>query len=109
MALIRFSGTVTAVRNDDSRFFRINNRPVVAYMAMNLAQGDEVTVVAREAAEPIIEALRNESTNVTYAPSESEPHLDKGGIIAGILLIPAVGIGFFILWATWRKYRLEAG
>src|SRR5262245_14997634 len=111
--LITFSGVVSGLKEDTSipytARFRIDNRPVICYMRANIVNGDRVKVAAFDAPEARIEALRNEVTKVYYGPAEVEPKLSIWGIIFGILTIPCIGVGFFIIWMTIDSYRGQFG
>jgi len=108
--LITLSGRVNGLKegNDGGIYmvrFRIDDRPLVCYLQANLIDGDMLKVVAEDGAEPIIVALRNEKTKVYYGPPQPEPKLNIFMIIFGIITIPLVGVGFFILWMAWDSYR----
>ena len=88
--------------------FRIDNRPLVCYMQPNIVDGDPVKVVIDDKPEATVIALRNESTKIYYGPGATEnPKLSIGMILIGVLLIPCVGVGLFIIWMAWDKYQGE--
>lgn len=110
MKLIVLSGKVSGVKEDMNGAcgtvrFRIDNRPVTTAISVNVMEGDMVTVVADDGTEPIVFALRNESTKVVYQPDEPKPaRIPFVMIFSGVLLL-AFLVGFLLLWMAWMKYQ----
>lgn len=111
--LITISGQVSGLKEEGGGIytvrFRIDNRPVVCYMKANIVNGDILKVIIPDEPEPTVVALRNESTKLYYGPPEVKPKFSVGGLIFGILTIPLIGVGFFIIWMTIDGYRGQFG
>jgi hypothetical protein len=111
MKWITFSGKVTGVTETEDAArnkylsFRIGSKPVTSYIKMNVREDDLVTVVATDAAEPQVEALRNDNTKVEYAPEEFPVSFPIFGTIFGIILIPALGLGLLVLFIVWLGHK----
>jgi hypothetical protein len=110
MAWIKISGPVSGVteREDQAGFkyltFRIGGRPVTSYIKMNVMERDQVSAVGPDVPEPQIEALRNDITKVEYVPQESPAKVPVVGTLVGVLLIPVLLSGLFILYMVWSGY-----
>ena len=107
--LIVFSGQVSGLKEELGipymARFRIDNRPVICYMKANIVNGDTLKVAAVDKPEAVIEALRNEVTKVYYGPPDVEPKFSLWTLIFGIITIPCIGVGFFIIWMAVDGYR----
>jgi hypothetical protein len=110
MNFITLSGRVSGINEETNNTgwytvrFRLNNRAVCSSLKTNLVEGDLVTAVAEDVPEPIIFALRNESTKVAYQPEEPKaPGIPLVGIFFGILFVPFL-IGVLFLWMTWMGH-----
>ncbi|MDE2222797.1 MAG: hypothetical protein KGK03_06980 [Candidatus Omnitrophica bacterium] len=120
MSLIKLSGKAASVKQitttvlpnncyiNTTTTFRINNRPLSTTLNINLTEGDQVTAVAEDKPQELaVLAVRNETTGVTHAMPEVKPALNIVTIIFGILTIPLLGVGFWIIYSVFSAYQTQ--
>ncbi len=108
------SGTANSVSQTSTMHFRIDGRPVSLQGAMSISNGDRVTAICRDRAEPVVVAILNHTTQVHWGPNWKLGVWLAVAMIAGSLplMFHAGGwvllllFGVLVLWGSLNSKRM---
>jgi hypothetical protein len=96
----KVSGNANSISQTSTMHFRIDGRPVSLNAPMSISDGDRVTAICADKAEPVVIALVNHTTNVVFGPNWKFSLALAVAMIAASLPLMTQSLGWFFLQST---------